>query len=242
MPKIRFSPNTERTKALDPHPTPAKMHTPKWYANAPKFSGVDGSSNDFMDHIKSENGMHLTYKLCIPFLDPLISGYMITLPTTIIVANAVDNNGKPYKKVFWNTEEPPIDMQSEFVIHGLPVPEGFYSQPYRWATQWKIETPSGYSAVFTHPFNRTDLPFHTLTGIVDTDKHPNSLLFPFFIKESFEGEIPAGTPIVQVLPFKREPWSSETTNSFQPTYSTDIVKQTFIKTYKKKFWSRKEYK
>jgi hypothetical protein len=241
MPKIWFTPKDGRTADLDPHPTPAKLHTPKWYSNAPKFNGEYGSTNNIVEHLKSDTPMHMTFKLCIPFLDPLISGYMITLPTTIVVTNYVDDYGKPYKKVFWNTEEPPIDYQPTFVIHGMPVPEGFDKQPYRWSTKWKIETPSGYSALFTHPFNRFDLPFYTLTGIVDTDKHPNPLLFPFFIKEDFEGEIPAGTPIAQVLPFKRETWSSGVTDKFVPNWSMDTVKQTFIKVYKNKFWSRKEY-
>jgi hypothetical protein len=241
MPKLKFTPKSKRTLDLDPHPTPARLHTPKWYSDAPKFNGTSGSTNDFMKHIKSDDPLHLTFKLCIPFLDPLISGYMITLPTTIVVANDENEYGEQYKKIFWNTEEPPIDVQSSFVIHTMPIPEGFNAQPYRWANNWKIETPSGYSALFTHPFNRFDLPFYTLTGIVDTDKHPNSLLFPFFIKEDFEGEIPVGTPIAQVFPFKREIWSSEVTDKLQPDYSLDAVKQTFIKTYKKKFWSRKEY-
>jgi len=29
--------------------------------------------------------------------------------------------------------------------------------------------PAGYSLLITHPFNRHDLPFVTLTGLVDAD-------------------------------------------------------------------------
>jgi hypothetical protein len=32
---------------------------------------------------------------------------------------------------------------------------------------------------------------------------------PFFLREGFTGVIPAGTPFVQILPFKRENWTSE---------------------------------
>ena len=34
---------------------------------------------------------------------------------------------------------------------------------------WTIEAPQGYSLLFTHPVNRTDLPFTTITGLVDSD-------------------------------------------------------------------------
>ena len=37
-----------------------------------------------------------------------------------------------------------------------------------------------------HPVHRHDLPFFTLTGFVDTDKLPNRLVLPFFIKDGFE--------------------------------------------------------
>ena len=44
---------------------------------------------------------------------------------------------------------------------------------------WTIEAPPGYSLLFTHPVNRADLPFTTLTGLVDCDAfHHNPLNFP----------------------------------------------------------------
>ena len=36
---------------------------------------------------------------------------------------------------------------------------------------WTIEAPAGYSLLFTHPANRFDLPFTTLTGLVDCDRY-----------------------------------------------------------------------
>jgi len=60
--------------------------------------------------------------------------------------------------------------------------------------------------LFIHPVNRTELPFHSLTGLVDTDKHPIIINFPFFIKAGFVGTIPAGTPLIQAIPIKRDGW------------------------------------
>ena len=43
---------------------------------------------------------------------------------------------------------------------------------------WTIEAPEGYSVLFTHPVNRFDLPFTTLTGMVDCDRyHDNWIIF-----------------------------------------------------------------
>jgi hypothetical protein len=46
----------------------------------------------------------------------------------------------------------------------------------------------------------------TLTGVVDTDAYPLVVLFPFMMKNTFEGVIEKGTPVVQIIPFKREDW------------------------------------
>ena len=40
---------------------------------------------------------------------------------------------------------------------------------------WTIEAPAGYSLLFTHPVNRPDLPFTTLTGLVDSDLYHDSI-------------------------------------------------------------------
>ena len=48
------------------------------------------------------------------------------------------------------------------------------------------------------------MPFHSFSGIVDTDKHPVPVNFPFVVKKDFEGVIPAGTPIAQFIFLKRD--------------------------------------
>jgi antitoxin (DNA-binding transcriptional repressor) of toxin-antitoxin stability system len=88
-------------------------------------------------------------------------------------------------------------------------PEGYYKEHFAWFPEWSVETPPGYSALYTHPLNRFELPFLTVSGIIDNDKVilPGSM--PFFVKEGFVGIIEAGTPIAQIIPFKREDWESE---------------------------------
>ena len=70
---------------------------------------------------------------------------------------------------------------------------------------WALEVDEGWSLLFTHPFNRPDLPFETLTGVVDCDAFAMGYVqFPsLWRKPDFEGVIPRGTPIAQVIPVRR---------------------------------------
>jgi hypothetical protein len=58
----------------------------------------------------------------------------------------------------------------------------------------------------THPFNRDDLPFRTLTGVVDSDRfHQIGLLFPArWLDPARVCGLPAGTPVAQCVPVRRE--------------------------------------
>jgi hypothetical protein len=75
---------------------------------------------------------------------------------------------------------------------------------------WTIETPPGYSLLITHPINRHDLPFMTLTGLIDTDLYKDNFInFPARWRDpSFRGVLPKGTPVAQCIPVKRELWSA----------------------------------
>ena len=77
---------------------------------------------------------------------------------------------------------------------------------------WTIEAPEGYSVLFTHPANRFDLPFTTLTGLVDCDRyHDNWIHFPAHWHDTnFSGVLPKGTPVAQCMPVKRESWVART--------------------------------
>ena len=64
--------------------------------------------------------------------------------------------------------------------------------------------------MFTHPINRSDLPFTTLTGMVDFDTfHYSPIHFPARWRDpSFNGVLPKGTPVAQCIPVKREVWGA----------------------------------
>jgi hypothetical protein len=62
---------------------------------------------------------------------------------------------------------------------------------------------------------------------------------------NFEGMIPAGTPFLQVIPFKRESWTSSLGGDKErKKFTSDMGKfnRVFFDRYKKFWWSKKEYK
>lgn len=215
--KIKF---TSWLPELDiPRPVPASKLVPNWYRKLP------GAAE------KVE-----TVKKCVPVLDALTSGYMITLP--------VDVHFNEETKRFWH--DSPLDINSDhFAIQtqGVEIGDEFDTQPHKWINNWLIQTPKGYSCLFVHPLNRMDLPFRSFTGVVDTDRHPIIINFPFVMKKNFSGVIPAGTPIIQIIPFKRDKWSSEVIDDkpWKQHPEAHEVENPPFNWYKRKWWTRKVY-
>jgi hypothetical protein len=115
----------------------------------------------------------------------------------------------------------------------------------KWTNPWSIKTPKGYSVLFTQPMHRESI-FTILPGIVDTDTYTAPVNFPMVINDpNFEGMIPKGTPIAQVIPFKREGWQMEIGSKEELIEQHSIMQKLqtkFFDRYKSMFWSRKEYK
>jgi len=76
----------------------------------------------------------------------------------------------------------------------------------KFANPWVIETPKGWSVQFKNPANNWSNEIQLLEGVVDTDTYHQQVNFPYVWTGSEIGEwiIPKGTPLVQVIPFKRE--------------------------------------
>jgi hypothetical protein len=94
-----------------------------------------------------------------------------------------------------------------------------------------------------HPLNQPDLPFYSMSGIVDTDKFHMGGAFPFFIKKGFTGVIPAGTPMYQIIPFQRKEWKSSAEEFDDKVWRKRHFATTkyFTSGYRKHFWQKKSY-
>ena len=235
MPTIKFIPMTKEIGVRVPHPKPARDYIPERYKRMPLFVGGEKKYKDGLLTNK-------TVKLCMPFSDTFQTGYIQETWTDIYVSTRNE-------ELEWHYScEPEImAMRSNHPDSVMEIPGGFINQEFTWKMPWSPKLPKGYSALITHPLNRNDLPFETATGIVDTDgfgmyPFPNNL--PFFIYNDFEGVIPAGTPMFQIIPIKRESWNTEVFpyDEEEVTKQKHAVARKFYGGYRDNFWHKKEYK
>lgn len=206
-------------------PQPMKSFLPKWWK--------DGED-------KLPDG-HAGMKKCVPFLDVMLAGYALVTPLDIFVAKNDDGS----LNISWNgptSLENFIGERPNALGSTIPRPAGHYENHLVFKGFWGIRTPKGWSVLVTHPFNRFDLPFTTMAGLIDSDEFSASGNIPFFIKEGFIGVIPAGTPFAQVVPVKRANWKSINNKGLVDLEAIHGgVVRSGKDSYKKSFWHRKDY-
>lgn len=220
-------------KATTP-PVPAKTLLPEWYKNIPPHHTKDPN---FMESHGNHNS---TMKQCMPFFDSWTFGYMMLTPCDIIVERGFDgNNIKVHSHEMFSL----IGERGGPGKHSMPIPEDYYQFEFTWQTHWEAKTPKGYSSLYTHPINRPDLPFYTISGVMDTDSWYITGNHPFFIKKGFEGIIPTGTPMMSIVPFKRDMWKSShrAIEPMEHDLLQSKVRRHASGGYRKEMWSRKEF-
>jgi hypothetical protein len=200
-----------------PHPTPAYKNIPEWYRTSKPF--VDGVE---------------TLKKCVPVLDSMTTGYMLTLSSDVMFTHGAVQD---------ISVRGVVHSHEDSQIGDLKIPSEYHKTVYKWINSFILKTPKGYSTLFTHPANRIDLPFYSFSGLVDTDRFPVEVNFPFLIKKDFVGIIPAGTPIAQAVMIKREDWTSSVEDSkiYEPPAFTHTMHNPPFNFYKRNFWTRKKY-
>jgi hypothetical protein len=225
---IKFS-NTTNFNDLE-KPQPASFFIPNWYKNLQSYT----SGKKITD---GNGGTTATVKKCIPVFDAITAGYIIFLPADIMVSLKEGHQYFEWAN-FGLISFHPIEQAA-----GHPAQKP-YQYP-KWNNPWSIKTSKGYSTLFVQPFHRESV-FTILPGIVDTDIYTAPVNFPFVINDpEFEGLIPKGTPIAQVIPIKRDAWKMEFGGQEELIEQNNItikLQTKFFDRYKTMFWSRKEYK
>ena len=127
-----------------------------------------------------------------------------------------------------------------------PIPDYFHPEVVRIHPMWLVQTETGYSSLFVAPMHGEDSPIKAVPGVIDTDEYPSDGYLSFFVKKGFKGIIKQGTPIIQVIPFKRDDWESsinkEKDSDFKIKEKNLGVRSVFQNGYRMKFWKKKTYK
>ena len=223
-------------------PGPIVKTLPDWYRKADRFAMNPATGKPW--ELPDGRGKIPTWKACPAVFDVMGSGYAYKTPCEIEFTE--DAAGKIQGRV--------LDARYEdFLIDRVPLsqfphPQGYHEKHFAWWPDWAVELPEGYSALYTQPLNRFELPFLTMSGIVDNDKVHLPGTMPFFFLRGVTGILPAGTPYAQILPFKREHWESEVDVSLkQPEMSAKNLENSakFRKPdggiYLKEVWERRTY-
>lgn len=193
--KIRFTCPPQYESVL-PQPTLAKNNIPDWFKRIP--ATVD---SDILAGAEVR-----TVKQCPPFIDAMQHGILFPLLADVRV-----NHGE----FSWDWDLPVQgEIRSTRSPIGVHVPQQATGYPgvdtdcfvIKFNNFWTVQLPPGWSMYFTHPVNRTDLPFHTLSGLVDCDQWRDGFVhFPALWSDTeFDGVLKAGTPVAQGWPVKRD--------------------------------------
>jgi hypothetical protein len=230
---VKFYETLEGINLLVDPPKPAEKHLPDWYKSQPAALGDFGS----------------TIKRCMPIFDVMTSGYMLVLPCDIFI-----DSTNPQRLTYISAPDIAEDFQERlFASHDKrqyvkypSKPNTYHEELIRIDPFYAVGTEKGYSSLFTQPFHGDPSPLQVFPAIVDTDTFISNGHYSFFVEKGFSGTIKQGTPIVQVIPFKRGSFSSEVVayDKAEKILDNQTMKArgTFIGGYKNKFRSKKEYK
>jgi hypothetical protein len=212
MKQIKFTSVSEYHFKVAEKPYPAAQAIPDWWKNSPAYLKEDGTETKKFKIINriSNTG----FKKCAPMLDGLTSGYIIPLWADV---HAEINNDEPYLN--WRVTRPVFQEHGK-QARDIPNPKGYNKTVFKYLNPWLIQTPPGYSFLAIEPLGYRGLPFRPIPAVIDADVSTLELLFPVWVKEGIDEVVEAGTPIVQILPFKRDSWVSEFIEGNREDYQT----------------------
>jgi len=182
-------------EGLLPKPVAAKTGLPDWFKAMPMHAFDGDLGMDVM-----------TVKKCPPFVDAMTYGFLMPLPCDVRVSNG---------RFDWDWDLPPTHTgrhtRAPMTFHlntqaiGSPLFEDDKTI-VKFNSFWTIELDAGWSLFCTHPVNRPDLPFQSLTGLVDSDLYTDNFVnfVAKWLDPTFDGVLEKGTPVAQYVPVLRE--------------------------------------
>lgn len=247
--RIRFVPSDKYAHENITPPLPAKALVPSWYRDGEMAVSLQTDEVAKPGDSNVIGGM----KSCMPFLDAMVSGYFICfwedfyVKTSDVVEEFYSVEVNPY-----TDKHEKKQLQNLFMVeerygkmgHTLPRPNGYCKNHMIFKGQWGVRLPKGWSLSVTHPSNRFDLPFITTSGIIDSDEWWTGGNIPFFFQKNFEGVIPKGTPVAQIIPVKRSSWISYVSefSMKRNKYIADKARSIPMGWYRDNIWVKKDYK
>ena len=175
-----------------PEPRLARAALPNWFLEAADSAADDRTGDEVA-----------TFKQCPPFADAMGCGFHLPLACDVrVVDGRVSWSWKGFPPVSsQRVPRSPMSFQPAAAATGSPFPAGSMVL-VRFMSFWTISLPADYSLLVTHPFNRDDLPYRTLTGLVTGDTCGDTYLHipAMWTDRDYSGLLAQGTPVAQCIP------------------------------------------
>ncbi len=200
MPTIEFNTYTHTAYENMFRPIPASKMLPDWW----KKSKV---------HALQNMGVTITLRACPAMHDVLATGYYICTNRDIeCVYDETPSGGFWHVRAEGNSASA-TNLKNQLLDNFVFIQgDGSDERPhdaFKFQVPWMVTTPPGYSCLYLDPFLFQNKYFRTWQGLMDTDMFNNNtdnsqvIVYPL-AKNTFT--ILEGTPIVQVIPYRREEW------------------------------------
>lgn len=223
QPRLTFLCRKE-DEGVIPAPVRAKTALPDWFRQLPAVSET---------HVSPTNS-GLTVKRCMPFLDAMATGWVIGLAASVRME--ISDGGRTVD-CGWDFDRTLVSNHASHQVAGNPREP---LPPCKFHNYWTIRTPPGWSCLFVPPLNRPNGVFEVVAGVVDTDTYQSEIHFPFFATgQDGLHMLERGTPIVQVIPFRRESSDLDADIRSETQPEGDIRKTILRKTLASDGWYRR---
>jgi hypothetical protein len=232
---IAFFPVKPHVAHFAPPPEPMGKTLPQWWRSQDVF--------DKNDRTVSGGIVKSTIKKCPSILDSLTTGYLLRVPVDIWVDATGDRPRwqLPKGQSSWGV----VGLHGAQQASALPFDRARYcADIFRIHPLWAFRTPPGYSALVMHPALNYEVPWVVLPAVIETDQYAPDGAYSMLLERGFQGTIKQGTPLLQVMPFKRESWSMDVQQDFDPRVFEGQIHKTrsvFYDGYRKNYWVRKVY-
>ena len=208
MPTIEFTCFNENT-VRDFKPVLAKTVQPDWWKTLK------------IAELSRFEKMH-TIRACPAMQDWLTMGWYLIAKRDIQVIQGSDKSytddervsaydpGVRKEKGQYHSQSHPRAQFGE-VFNFLGEGQGPIRDAFKMRNPWNVKTPKGYSCFYLDPFLHQSPYFSTWPGIIDTDtfnKNMDNAQIIFYPKVDHSFVIKSGTPLVQIIPFRREEWTA----------------------------------
>jgi hypothetical protein len=187
------------------------------------------------ERYKSQEPPVVNIKSCMPAMDYLTSGYIIYNAYEVELETVFNSFKETIKiKTAQTINQPSTDAFSRksmavFERDSCPMNKHDVKikQYFKFRSMWSIKTPPGYSCIVMQPFYLPNNEIQILPGIIDTDSYHLPISVTGYVISKDKFRISPGTPLLQVIPFKRDDWEMSVSNNVPPDKSKFFIWNTY---------------